>query len=308
MDEETLLVRLHSLGDVVLASGTARAMAEAGRLTFITRPEYLPVAERIPGIISALPLNGGWMELRSMSRGFSCIVDLQNNLTTRLAFTGRKPRRFRFSRSLRKMVLKGNGESLPWRAGAYLDVWGGPGDPAPVLERRGFPPGGAVNIGIAVGGRWPLKAIPDGVVAELARLFCDITGAGVFLIGGPAERETAVAIADQCGSRDVFPEAGRGGVGELIERIERLDLLISPDSGPAHVGMALGVPTQVIFTSTSPSLGFYPEGFPGAFFVPGLSCRPCHRHGGNRCASGVTECRNMLLPREIYEEAKCLMR
>jgi heptosyltransferase-2 len=159
-----------------------------------------------------------------------------------------------------------------------------------------------------VGGRWPLKAIPDSIAAELARLFCDGIGADVLLLGGESDRKRAIEIAGQCGYRSVQPVAGEGGVGKLIQRTESLDLLISPDSGPAHLGISLGVPTQVIFTSTSPSLGFYSPGFTGAYIVPNLSCRPCHRHGGSRCVTGSDQCRNMLLSREIFEEALCLMR
>lgn len=309
MADENLIVRLHSLGDVILASGTARSMAECSPLTFVTRPEYEPAVRRIPGNIEVVPFAGNWITLRRLSKGFSIIVDLQGNLTTRAAFAGKKNvRRFRFNRALRRRILRGSGESLPWRASEYMNAWGGSGDPAPVLERKGFPEDGKRTIGIVVGGRWPMKAIPDGIAAELARLFCDGIGAHVLLLGETSDRKRAIDIAEQCGYRNVEPAAGEGGIGRLIERTESLDLLISPDSGPAHLGIALGVPTQVIFTSTSPSLGFYSPGLRGAFLVQGLSCRPCHRHGGIRCINGDLRCRSMLLPREIYEEALCLMR
>ncbi len=307
MDDSHLLIRLHSLGDVVLATGLAASMARVGETAFLTREEYLPIIRRIPGNIQALPFPGTVTGLRRTAGEFREIIDLQNNLTTRLALFMKKRKSFSFSRQRRRAVLAGVGEAMKWRAQEYYDLWGGPGDPSPVLERRAFPKAGGTTVGIVAGGRWPMKTIPAGVVAELARLFCDITGAEVFLLGGPADSGTARWIESDCGYRRVASVAGEGGLEALIERIEGLDLLVSPDSGPAHLGIALGVPTQVIFTSTSPALGFYSSDLPGVFAAPGVTCRPCHRHGGKACRAGDLACRNQLVPRQIFEEAVCLM-
>ncbi|PIE51275.1 hypothetical protein CSA37_12040 [Candidatus Fermentibacteria bacterium] len=297
-----LVVRLHSLGDVVLASACA-----AGASAFITRPEYVPVANRFPGEAKTIPLAGGWPELRSISRSYSEIFDLQGNLTTRLGLPDSRTRRFKTNRKLRKRVLSGENVQLPWRAEEYGKVCGLQGDPSPVLIRRSFPEKGSRTIGIVAGGRWKMKFIPDGVVAELARLFCDRMDARVLIMGGAADRERAEAITEQCGYRNVESAAGRGGTGDLIELIESLDLLVSPDSGPAHLAMGLGVPVQVVFTSTSPALGFYPADFKGIYMVKELQCRPCHRHGGTRCSEGNSLCSNRLVPSDMFRRAQWLM-
>lgn len=302
-----LLVRLHSLGDVVLASGTAVAMSRSGPVSFASRAVYEPIIRRIPGDIKPIPVTGSWIELRRVSQNFSTIVDLQNNFTTRLAFTGRDVKRFRFSRRLRRKVLLGSGITLPWRAEEYLRTWSDHGNPSPRLTRLGTPADGRFTVGIVAGGRWPMKIIPPGVVAELARLFCDIKGAQVLVMGDSGDRPLAERIVEQCGYRSVKTVAGEGGISRLISRIEKLDLLISPDSGPAHLAMALGVPVQVVFTSTSPALGFWSGDFKGAFMVNPVPCRPCHRHGGKKCTAGDEQCRRMLVPRDLFEEAMCLV-
>ncbi len=302
-----LLVRLHSLGDVVLASGTAVAMSQSGKVSFASRALYEPIVKRIPGNIESIPLSGNWKELRRISRNFSTVVDLQNNLTTRLAFAGRNVKRFHFSRRLRRKVLLGAGILLPWRAEEYLKTWSPGGDPSPVLTRHATPVQGRFTVGIVAGGRWPMKAVPAGVITELARLFADIEGAQVLIMGDSEDSSLAEHIVEQCGYRDVRTIAGEGGISQLISRVERLDLLISPDSGPAHIAMALGVPVQVIFTSTSPALGFWPNDFKGAFMVDPIPCRPCHRHGGKKCATGSEQCRRMIVPRDVFQEAMCLL-
>lgn len=304
MADRELIVRLHSLGDVVLASGVAAAASPA---TFITRPEYLPVAERFKGDVETVALTGGWRELRTLSKGFSSICDLQNNLTTKLAFAGRKVKKHRVNRSLRREVLKGKNKSLQWRALEYLNSCGCQGDPSPVLFRKAFPAEKKITVGIVAGGRWKMKSIPQGVVAELTRLFCDVCGAEVKLLGGIEDVEVSNSIVDECGYRKVQSLAGKGDVAALISTVEKLDLLVSPDSGPGHLALALGVPSLIVFTSTSPSLGFYPPGMRNAFMVDRVPCRPCHRHGGNSCPAGDTVCRDKLVPRELFEAARCLM-
>ncbi len=304
---KNLLVRLHSLGDVVLASGTAVSMAESGEVSFASRPVYEPIIRRIPGGIEPVPVSGGWKELRKASEDFSTIVDLQNNLTTGLAFAGRNVKKFHFSRRLRRKVLFGARTAIPWRAEEYLKTWSDHGNPSPVLTRLETPPDGRFTVGIVAGGRWPMKTIPSGAVTELARLFCDVKGAQVLIMGDSEDVPLAGHIVEQCGYRDVKTVAGEGGISRLISRVEKLDLLISPDSGPAHLAMALGVPVQVVFTSTSPALGFWPENFKGAFMVKPIPCRPCHRHGGKKCTAGDEQCRRMLVPREMFEEAVCLL-
>ena len=305
--KQNLIVRLHSLGDVVLASGTALSMSAESPVSFASRAVYEPVIRRIPGDVKAVSLTGNWRELRKISEDYSTIVDLQNNMTTRLAFIGRSVKKFRFSRRIRRKVLLGADVTLPWRAEEYLNTWGGAGNPVPVLERHEKPLGDRFTVGIVAGGRWLMKSIPPGAVTELARLFCDIKGARVLILGDSVDLPLSEYIVEQAGYRDVTTVAGEGGILQLINRIEKLDLLISPDSGPAHLAMALGVPVQVVFTSTSPALGFWSQDFEGSFMVNPVPCRPCHRHGGKKCSAGDEQCRKMLVPREMFEAALCLV-
>lgn len=303
---KNLLVRFHSLGDVVLASGIANSIAEENKLTFVSSPTYKSIIDRIPGEISFHPYSGCWRKLRKESKGYDKIIDLQNNIATKLAFAGKDVSRLSFSRRARRKVILGAPDTLPWRADEYMKIWSGEGNANPVLKRRNQPESGKFTVGIVAGGRWLMKSIPPGTIAELARLFCDVKGAEVQILGDRTDRELADSIVESCGFRAVKQVAGEGSVEDLIARIEKLDLLISPDSGPAHLAMALGVPVQVVFTSTSPALGFWKNDYSGNYMVKDVPCRPCHKHGGNKCSLNE-QCRKMLIAREMYEEAMCLL-
>jgi len=307
MADPTLLVRLHSLGDIVLASGAAAALAQRGPVLFAVNPAYVPVVDRIPGQVTPVPVTETG-ELRRAAGGCARVIDLQNSIKTRFALMCIPAKKYSFSRRKRRRILRGSGERMEWRPREFMKVAGvEEGNPAPVLRRKGEPAAAPMRVGIVTGGRWPMKSIPPGVAAELARLYCDCSGASVFLLGSSGDRKEALAVRNACGYRNVETVAGEGDITALIERIEGLHLLVSPDSGPAHLGMALGVPTMVVFTSTSPALGFFSRENRGCFMAPDIPCRPCHRHGGTRCRTGDGNCRKMLVPGEIYRESLCLM-
>jgi len=303
-------VRLHSLGDVVLAAPAAAALAERGSASFIVRRAYLPVVERFHPRVTPIGCDGGPGALRSDSAGHGSkgVVDLQNNLATRLAFP--RAKRFRVNRGLRRRItaLGAASGAMAYRAESFLEVAGCGGDPAPKLERRRQPSEDAFRVGLVAGGRWPLKTIPADVLSELARLFHDMNRAEVHLIGDRRDAARAEMVIERSGGRSgVFNFCGEGDTGALISRLEGLDLVISPDSGPAHLARALGVPTLVVFTSTSPELGFWSRDTKGFHMVDMVPCRPCHRHGGSKCPQVVPACRNRLVPREIHGKAMALL-
>jgi len=124
------------------------------------------------------------------------------------------------------------------------------------------------------------------------------------VLGARSDRAEAERTARMSLRSRVVPVAGEGGTGRLIERIETLDVLVSPDSGPAHLASALGVPLVVVFTSTHPRLGFWPEDMKATVTSGELECRPCHRHGGDRCPRGDWECRRGLMPGDLFEAVR----
>lgn len=305
---EAVLIRLHSLGDVVLAQPAATHLSKSSKVNFVTLEKYLPVVDRMPGDIEAVPYSSdaGLFELRRIIHKIApeILIDLQCNFATRMATKGmRVSGKFRMNRKLRHDILGGSSDIMPLRSSEFLGVTGLNDDIDPVLERRNFSNNDRLRIGIVVGGRWRLKSIPDSVISEVSRLFIDLHNAEVILLGDEKDRAEAFETAASVGRESVKVRAGDGGTGNLIERIETMDLLISPDSGPAHLAKALGIPVLVVFTSTSPVLGFWRQEYAGNYMVNGLKCRPCHRHGGKACPTGTEMCRRGIVPHSLVSQA-----
>lgn len=310
-DGGTVVIRLHSLGDVVLSQPAASRLSGNGPVNFVTSSEYLPVVRRMDGLNAVGHIrDSGVSGLRRLLRELSPdrIVDLQNSLTTRLATIGMPVSgRFRFSRDLRKRILRGEEGEMPSRRLDFLRAAGfGSGDMPELTRERPVPDG--LAVGLVAGGRWRLKTIPEGVLAEAARLCIDLYGASVILMGGPEDRRLIESTAASVMRGPVSTYCGGDGLRGLLRVIEGLRLLVSPDSGPAHLAAALDVPVMVVFTSTSPSLGFWNDNGAGTYMVDGIGCRPCHRHGGTECGRGDEACRRSIVPLDLVRRSMELVK
>lgn len=95
------------------------------------------------------------------------------------------------------------------------------------------------------------KCWPADSFAELADRLTDELNAQIVLIGGAAEAGSAEAVARQMKRTGAINLAGKTSMAELIGLLARCDLLVSNDTGPAHVSAALGTATLTIFGPTN---------------------------------------------------------
>jgi ADP-heptose:LPS heptosyltransferase len=115
------------------------------------------------------------------------------------------------------------------------------------------------------------------VGAELLRRH----GGTVIVIGGPEERSLAetvaraVAGAAPAGRRSLNL-SGQTSLSVLGGVIARLAVLVTNDSGPAHIAYALGTPAVTIFSATDPATWGPPTGGPHRVLQ---SCASCQPHG-----------------------------
>ncbi|HEX9006414.1 MAG TPA: glycosyltransferase family 9 protein, partial [Bacteroidota bacterium] len=82
--------------------------------------------------------------------------------------------------------------------------------------------------------------------------------------------------------------------------LRRCRLLVTNDTAPQHLAVAVGTPVVAIFGPTVPRFGFAPIGpLDTVVETPGLVCRPCGIHGGERCPIGTFECMNLITVQHV---------
>ena len=150
-------------------------------------------------------------------------------------------------------------------------------------------------VSLAPGSAWGTKRWP--YYPELAKRL--VEDYRIAIIGSKADAELAAQITD-----GLPPERVINGVGLPLlasaELIGRSRTIVTNDSAPQHLASAMGTPTLTIFGPTVPEFGFGPIAERHA--VAGhesLSCRPCHRHGPQRCPLGHWRCMRELTPEYV---------
>ena len=151
-------------------------------------------------------------------------------------------------------------------------------------------------VALAPGSVWATKRWP--YYAELAARVA--TRLPVVIIGGKDDQAQADAIVAAVPPDRVVSAVGRLSLLASAELIGRARALVSNDSSPTHMASAMGTPTITIFGPTVPDFGFGPLAPRSAVAGhPTLDCRPCDRHGPQRCPLGHWRCMRELGVDEI---------
>jgi heptosyltransferase-2 len=154
-----------------------------------------------------------------------------------------------------------------------------------LLRRNGA--SDAPVVALAPGSAWGTKRWPYYV--DLARRLSE--DFRIAVIGSAPDRATAAEIASAVPNGNVIDGTRDLSLLASAELIGRAQAIVTNDSAPQHLASAMGTPTLTIFGPTVPEFGFGPL---AERRVTGghdqLSCRPCHRHGPQRCPLGHWRC------------------
>lgn len=143
--------------------------------------------------------------------------------------------------------------------------------------------------------RWPAERY-----AALADRLAE-SGATVALIGSPGELDVSNQVCEHARHRPIML-TGKTTVAEATAIISIADLLITNDTGPAHIGAALHTPTLVIFGPTNP-LTTYPYSSSAEIIRHAPDCAPCMLRDcpiDHRCMTAIT-------PEQVFERASVLL-
>ena len=135
---------------------------------------------------------------------------------------------------------------------------------------------------------------------QLAEIILERTDAIIVLTGSPTERAMTAQLEDALKDQRVINAAGKLSLREAAALIARLDVLLTPDTGPLHVAAALKTPTIGLFAVASPinSNPDFDENI-HKFIKKPRTCSPCV---GKNCK--FQECMLQIEACEVWEMLK----
>jgi heptosyltransferase-2 len=98
--------------------------------------------------------------------------------------------------------------------------------------------------------------------------------------------------------------AGRTSLRELAALISECDVLVTNDSGPMHIGYAVGTPLVAVFGSTSPALTG-PVGGGHSVIRKEVQCAPCFER---ECKRGDLACMDLVGADEVFDATNGLVK
>lgn len=162
-------------------------------------------------------------------------------------------------------------------------------------------------IAVAPGSAWNTKRWPAEYFISLCKMLVQ-AGYSVALIGGEDDRSLCLDIEGRVGHGPVLNAGGALTLLQSAELIRRCRVIISNDSAPMHMAVAMRTPVVVIYGATVPEFGFAPLGEHDAISeTSGLPCRPCSIHGGKVCPIKTFECMNNISPKSVFEKVESVL-
>jgi heptosyltransferase-2 len=147
------------------------------------------------------------------------------------------------------------------------------------------------------------KRWPEDRFAALADRLIESLDSRIVFIGAPSERADAERIIQKMKRRGAINLVGETGMAELIGALDSCDLIISNDTGPAHIAAALGRPTLTVFGPTN-EFETAPRGARAeSVRAEGVECARCM----HRDCPIDHRCMTLITPAEIFERALKLL-
>ncbi|HEX2867708.1 MAG TPA: glycosyltransferase family 9 protein [Ignavibacteriales bacterium] len=320
--ENILIIRLSSLGDILLATPLLRSLKNLypeRKIDFLLRSEYADVLKFNPYLNDLLFYkkdDNSVLFEKLKSKNYDMVVDLQNNLRSRkiVKITGAPVYRFR-KRSFDKFLLVKfkinrlhDAPQIPVRYASSI--------PGFSLDQEGLdlflPENEAAGIkaednyiAFCPGSRHFTKMWPPEYFASLGKMIKN-EGFNVILLGGKSDRDICRRLSmEMPGSIDM---SNNDNLFQTASLMKQCRLTVCNDSGLMHTACASGTPVLAIFGSTVKEFGFTPYKNKNLILENNsLSCRPCSHIGREKCPMGHFKCMMEITPEIVLDNVKRIL-
>lgn len=326
-----LILRFSSIGDIVLTTPVVRVLKtqlDGVEIHYATKKQYADILYHNPYVDNVHVLENDLNVLIAKLRKekFDCIIDLHNNLRTRII----KSRLAVPSNSFRKLNVEkwllvnfkinrlpnlhivdrylATAQSLGIKNDTLgLDYFIPEKDEVPLewlpeTHRNGY-------VAYAMGAQHETKKLPLQRMIEL----CDKINKPIVLLGGKEDRKNGEEIQvffekhagshayekglEELGKKTIIYNAcGLFNLHQSASLVKQARFVFAHDTGLMHIAAAFKKEIFSIWGSTIPSFGMYP--YRTKFTVlenPKLDCRPCSKIGFDKCPKGHFNCMNKIV-------------
>jgi len=331
----SLIVQTSFLGDMVLTTPLIAYLAKRGPVDVVCTPAASALIANHPAVREAIVYDkrgadrgvGGMVRMAAQlrARAYDSAYFAQGSVRSgaigalaripdRVGFSTSAGRRFYTMRippvdnthhAARLLALGSRDPAREWsREELRPHLYPGHAERTAVDEVLGNAAYGERLIALAPGSVWATKRWP--YYSELAHALSSL--GRIVIVGASGDRELATAIVGATHGQAV-DATGRLSLLASAELIGRAALLVTNDSAPLHLGSAMNTPTLAIFGPTVPEFGFGPLADRSVVAgVDSLACRPCDRHGPQKCPLGHWRCMREITPGALAQRAEALVR
>jgi ADP-heptose:LPS heptosyltransferase len=152
-------------------------------------------------------------------------------------------------------------------------------------------------LGVQVGASTPFRHLKPGLVIEVMKTWARRHGGGVVFFGTREERKAVDTVINGLDSGlRVLNLAGCTDLIELAAGLERIDLLLTPDTGTMHLAAMVEVPTVSVFFGAAYPWETGPYGKNHLMLFADLPCAPCAAPA--KCPFKCF-CRSLMTPEKV---------
>lgn len=285
------VIRLSAMGDVAMIVPIISALVEEHpnvKITLVSRPFFKPFFDGITNVdffsVDVKGTHKGFLGLLKLyfelkKRNIDAVADLHNVLRSKtirtlfalsgqkIAFTDKgRSEKTALTRSKNKIfqpvmtMVERHVETFK-KLGFIIDLKNPKFPKKAILSLAILKVSGEKEnqkwIGIAPFAQYESKVYPQDIMQKVIDDLASVSSNKIFLFGG-GNKEIEILNSLVDGKENIINVAGKLKLQQELELISNLDVMLSMDSGNAHIAAMLGIKVITLWGATHPFAGFAP--------------------------------------------------
>lgn len=314
--QKVLIIRLSSIGDIILTSPVLRCLKKQTNATvhYLTKTKYVDIIKKNPNVEKVFSVDQVFNEFNSEE--YDLIIDLQKNFksfflsmllkkikTKYLSYNKKNIKKWvlinfrkdllhnehivsRYFYALRKCKITNDNEGLDYFISSNIN-------PDSFLIKLPFEKSFFAWV---LGGSYKNKKLSKDHIQKV----CAKVSVPIFFLGGEMEKETADEICKNSSKSNLYNLCGLLSLEESAYVLKKSSIVLTNDTGLMHIASALKKKIISFWGCTKPSLGMFPykPHSKNIQIITKTSIYPCSKLG-DRCRYSDKGCINNISVEEI---------